>query len=1265
MFKRISVILLFSYSIIIPVSEVVAQGSSESLTPTIISTRPNELTFVSLQEDGFHFSFDVPVSSLSGEARLVKTSTGEIVRTSTIGDNWLDDSIRKIRHLDFGADLLEASTVYHIEIDSNAYQDESGNLFGGLYNSVTWSFKTEDAKTDSPKIIAFFPQNGASGIQITKRNFEFHLSRAVSAVAGQARLVKTATNEVLMTTDLLFNGRLFGHDPRQGFNFDSDGTLEYSTKYHIEIDSASYRDIYGNLVEAILDSTIWSFTTILEDTIPPKFTRLIPPNASENIGITQNKFRMFFDKPVSIIEGEASLIKTATSEAVATVDVTDFSFPSSRIYQDLEFGDEIKLEALTDYHIEIDSGSYRDVFGNIFEGVHDSLTWTFTTEKADNAPPIIKSQTPGNGEVGVDVSINTFGLVFDEVVESHSGEARMIKTSTGEIIKTTTEFWDANGYDGLSVDKYFFFDQEFLEPSTKYHIEIDEKVFRNSSDIFLEGISDSTIWSFTTAPLDTLPPVATNSFPINGATGVSITQTLFSIYFDEPVIGIGGEARIIKTATGEVVKTKELDVFTSPKTSINLNFNSDLFEPSTEYYLEIDAGSYQDSSGNEFEGIADSNFWAFTTSPKKTEHPPIVEMSPLSGASDVKVDLRSVTLNFEERTNPAYGEVRLIKTKSNKIIKFWNPITNNGLSYSVHPTTLEPSTTYHIEIDSGSFVDYFGNEFEGINDTTLSFTTESGSSDLPRYYQFLPESRKTNVSVAMDEFQIRFGSPVNSLEGEVMLIESSTGEVVKIANIRDFPEKNSRFHRVIFQPGFLKPETRYHLEVDDAIVESIYGVPSKGFKSPILWNFITQSVDEQPPVARRFSPWNLADDVGVGTTDFVIYFNEKVIAREGSAYLFNADSDELVGTLKTQASEKISESHTLQYAGDLLLPEQSYYIQIDSNVFFDGFENTFRGIYSPDKWVFKTQAPETQMPEITELSPGNGSIRVDLSTNYFMLVFDEHVKPVDGTASIVETATGQIHETIPINQSAHSNTQILQFEERLLKPRTKYRILIDPGAYEDLFGNPFAGFEDDDWTFVTGVDETAPFISSTVPSNRAEALPNNFANFSITFNEEVQAVNGLIHLFDGDSGDPVSSTTVEGTEKTFFFSFDTTFTYDTPYYIEIDEYAFENANGIRSEPYLGSEFWSFTIGSEKVLGFANEPSVQLFPNPAQNFVNLSVKQQDVSVAIFTLVGTKVIELNVTNRREQIDVSALRNGVYTIQIRDHGKLIYESRMLKKN
>ena len=95
-----------------------------------------------------------------------------------------------------------------------------------------------------------------------------------------------------------------------------------------------------------------------------------------------------------------------------------------------------------------------------------------------------------------------------------------------------------------------------------------------------------------------------------------------------------------------------------------------------------------------------------------------------------------------------------------------------------------------------------------------------------------------------------------------------------------------------------------------------------------------------------------------------------------------------------------------------------------------------------------------------------------------------------------------------------------------------------------------------------------------------------------------------------------------------------------------------NISGDKTENSRGgNDFW--IIKHAGTLGLEENPfttAISLYPNPAKNTLHLNTQDQTINqVNIYTMTGSRVMQLDINTVSPTVDVSSLASGVYYIQL----------------
>ncbi|WP_217592791.1 fibronectin type III domain-containing protein, partial [Cohnella sp. GbtcB17] len=161
--------------------------------------------------------------------------------------------------------------------------------------------------------------------------------------------------------------------------------------------------------------------------------------------------------------------------------------------------------------------------------------------------------------------------------------------------------------------------------------------------------------------------------------------------------------------------------------------------------------------------------------------------------------------------------------------------------------------------------------------------------------------------------------------------------------------------------------------------------------------------------------------------------------------------------------------------GALSLKDYTWYMPLSVAVGPDG--TPYVAYVSADNKLRVTGYMDTTPPSIVGTLPADGSEDAK-AADALKLTFDEAVRSVEGKSIRVYVNNGSGPDTLFAEVDASEAaidgvTATINLSGRLPVQSTVY-VLVDPGAFEDLAGNPFAGYVDDqDWRFDTAAS-TAP-----------------------------------------------------------------------------------------------------------------------------------------------------------------------------------------------
>ncbi|MBK1642996.1 hypothetical protein CKO12_14200, partial [Chromatium okenii] len=501
------------------------------------------------------------------------------------------------------------------------------------------------------------------------------------------------------------------------------------------------------------------------------------------------------------------------------------------------------LDASTEYYVLIDSGAFKDAANNVYTGISSTTALSFTTAAADTTAPTLTSSTPVDNATAVVVGSDIV-LTFNENVTAVTGKNLVIyKTSDNSVVATIAADDPQIAIAGGVVTVNPSAD---LDASTEYYVLIDSGAFKDAANNVYTGISSTTALSFTTAAADTTAPTLTSNVPADNATAVVVGSDIV-LTFNENVTAVTGKNVVIhKTSDNSVVATIDA---ADPQIAIvggvvTVNPTADL-DPSTEYYVLIDNGAFEDAANNVYTGISSTTALSFTTAAADTTAPTLTSNVPADNATAVVVG-SDIVLTFNENVTAVTGKnVVIHKTSDNSVVATIaadDPqIAIAGGVVTVNPTAdLDASTEYYVLIDSGAFKDAANNVYTGISSTTaLSFTTAAADTTAPTLTSSTPVDNATAVVVGSD-IVLTFNENVTAVTGKNLVIYKTSDNSVVATIAADDPQIAIAGGVVTVNPSAdLDASTEYYVLIDSGAFKDAANNVYTGISSTTALSFTT------------------------------------------------------------------------------------------------------------------------------------------------------------------------------------------------------------------------------------------------------------------------------------------------------------------------------------------------------------------------------------------------------------------------------------------
>jgi len=369
------------------------------------------------------------------------------------------------------------------------------------------------------------------------------------------------------------------------------------------------------------------------------------------------------------------------------------------------------------------------------------------------------------------------------------------------------------------------------------------------------------------------------------------------------------------------------------------------------------------------------------------------------------------------------------------------------------------------------------------------------------------------------------------------------------------------------------------------------------------------ALDTRPPILQKFAPSLSTSSLAATNADFTITFDEPIVKGRGLITLKNWNGT-TVETFDVASSARVSvNGNTLTINPTLnLSPNSNYYLVVTPGVVSDlsgnnaigtyqygiragtgpavstGTDTTGSGTASDTPMVSLADlltglsggsTVDTKAPTIVKFDPVASTTGAALNSN-ITLNFNEPVLRGTGTLTL-KTAAGVVVETFDAANSDRitviDKTVTIDPSVELLNG-TQYYFVLEPGSFEDLAANRYAG--NGQYSFKTVPEKVPPTVVRFSPADAAVDVSPH-ANITLTFSEAVTRGTGTITLKTA-AGKVIESFNAAISPR-LTFSGDTLtvdptlpLPYDTSYYLV---FSAGNVKDLAGNSYAGTNQYDF------------------------------------------------------------------------------------------
>ena len=292
---------------------------------------------------------------------------------------------------------------------------------------------------------------------------------------------------------------------------------------------------------------------------------------------------------------------------------------------------------------------------------------------------------------------------------------------------------------------------------------------------------------------------------------------------------------------------------------------------------------------------------------------------------------------------------------------------------------------------------------------------------------------------------------------------------------------------------------------------------------------------------------------------------------------------------------------------------KNYYVIIEPGAFLDvnASPNAFGPeVFTQTAWRFSTLANDGLAPVVTARSPVDDATNVAYNST-LQITFDENISAGSGKTIRLYESPSTLVQSFDASTGIITGGKTITFTpSSSLGNGKSYYVLVDAGAFTDMFGNPSAAITvNTAWNFNSlFVDVTAPVVSTYSPANNTTGVSFSPApTLQLTFNEDIQTATGkTLRIYDSSApSTPIETiNAVSGTitgGKTVSYTPSTVLSGSKTYHVLVDAGAIKDLAGNLFSGISSNTVWKFST----ILVDTQAPVLTLFA-PTNNQSNVAI-----------------------------------------------------------
>ena len=613
--------------------------SSDVTGPVVTSTNPVDNAIDVANLPTLTFTFDEPIVKTNGNITFYRASDDGIDRLMNIlsSEVVISGSTMTITP----NTTFQPNTEYYIQMGGVVADYEDNPTLG--ISGTNFSFTTlNPGDLTAPTVVSLFPADNATSVPVGSEFTLLFDEEVKLSGAGTLYFRRVSDNATLTFIDVLSDEvSIVGNSLTINPSYDIAPNTEFYISMGGVVQDASdnYFAGYG-----FADHS-WSFTTA-PDVTPPKLLSTYPAYGETDIHVDAN-FTMQFDESVS--RYTLVFLYSASDD-----EFIQYFFGTEIVLED--GNKQVTINPVNDllpgkeYYIKVSNTAFRDASSNFFTGIPDR-DWSFTTAgtPAEVIAPSVLSLSPAHLSTTFAASPK-LSITFDEPIAAGTGNLRLKDKINDNILAvvsiSSTTISDAT----ITFDPGV----ELPTNGNSYYVIVDNGAITDLSGNVYAGIANNSTWNFSTT--DTELPFIITKTPQDGNGEVINSGASFDLTFNEDIAEGTGLLSIYNYDNNQLVEAFEMGVsafYTISNGTITLNAQTTL-NPNTHYYIKVDNGAIEDTSGNLFGGMFGKDDWDFTTFGEDVAPLLSGSFSPVDGATSVGIS-DNLVITFNENVQAAIG----------------------------------------------------------------------------------------------------------------------------------------------------------------------------------------------------------------------------------------------------------------------------------------------------------------------------------------------------------------------------------------------------------------------------------------------------------------------------------------------------------------------------------------------------------------------------------------------------------------------------------